>query len=497
MQNKQVSKLVLPTIALSLMTVVSAVAGLSLALPRIAVEIGASQTELTWIVDSYTVVFAGLLLIAGAIGDRIGRQRILLIGLIIFAIGALFGFFAISSETLIFSRIVMGLGASAIMPSTLSVITTSFPLEKRGKAIGIWVGVAGGGAVLGLFATALLLEWFSWNSFFALNFLLAIISALGTLRVPDSKEFSGKKLDWIGGLLSILGIGGLVFGIIEGPEKGWSSIQTITSLIIGAISLTLFIFWELKSNNPLLDPKLFKIRGFSSGTLSITIQFFAQFGFIFVGMQYLQFVAGKSPLEAATQLLWMPLVVLPGSRLAGVLSKKVPQKVIGSVGLAIFSYSMFHFAALPVEFDYWYFTIGILLFGAGLSLAATPATVAITSALPNEKQGVASAVNDTAREVGSAIGIAILGASLTNTYKTEISKVTNSLPNEIGDKLEKSIAFIQLKPPVEFEDSWDQLVNAGLHAFNVGIQASLLIAGWVALIGAILIAFIAPKKINK
>lgn len=494
MHSKKVNKLVLPTIALSLMTVVSAVAGLSLALPRIAVEIGASQTELTWIVDAYTVVFAGLLLFSGAIGDRIGRQRILFIGLMIFAIGALFGFLSSSSESLIFSRIIMGIGASAIMPSTLSVITTSFPLEKRGKAIGIWVGVAGGGAVLGLFATALLLEWFSWNSFFALNFLLAIISAVGTIYVPDSKEVTSKKLDWIGGLLSILGIGGVVFGIIEGPEKGWFSILTISAFFIGTISLILFVFWELNRSNPLIDPRLFKLRGFSSGTLSITIQFFAQFGFIFVGMQYLQFVVGKSPLEAATQLLWMPLVVLPGSRLAGVLSKKVPQKVLGSIGLVIFSYSMFHFSALPVEFDYWYFTIGILLFGAGLSLAATPATVAITSALPDEKQGVASAVNDTAREVGSAIGIAILGAALTNTYKTEILNETKSLPNEIGDLLERSIAFIRIQPPIELSDNWDQLVQAGLNAFNLGVQTSLSIAGWATMIGAILIAFIAPKN---
>jgi MFS family permease len=294
MSTNKISRLTLPTIALSLMTVVSAVAGLSLALPTIAVKLGASQTELTWIVDSYTVVFAGLLLIAGAIGDRIGRQRILLIGLLIFALGGAIGFYANTAETVILARIVMGMGAAAIMPSTLSVITTSFPPESRGKAIGIWVGVAGGGAVLGLFATALLLEWFNWNSFFALNFVLAIVSAIGTTRVPESRESEGKKLDWIGGLLSILGIGGLVFGIIEGPENGWDSVESTSGMIIGSLALIGFVLWELRSKNPLLDPRLFKLRGFTSGTLSITIQFFAQFGFIFVGMQYLQFVAGKS-----------------------------------------------------------------------------------------------------------------------------------------------------------------------------------------------------------
>ena len=496
MNQARVGKTVLPTIALSLMTVMSAVAGLNLALPEIAVETGASQTQLTWIVDSYTVVFAGLLLISGAIGDRFGRQRILLAGLALFAIGASIGFFQDNPEGLILARLVMGIGAAGIMPSTLSVITTSFAAEERGKAIGIWVGVAGGGAVLGLFATALLLEWFEWSSFFALNFGLALISLLGTLRIPDSKEGS-TKLDWFGGFMSMLAIGGLVFGIIEGPESGWGSIESNSGLIIGSLALVGFIIWELRADNPLLDPRLFAKRGFSSGSLSITVQFFAQFGFIFVGMQYLQFVAGFSPLEAAMHLLWMPLVVLPGSRLAGALSKRIPQKVLGTIGLALFSYAMFHFAALPREFDYWYFTAGILLFGSGLALSATPATLAITSALPQSKQGVASAVNDTAREVGAALGIAILGAAMTDAYKAEMQTATEKLPAELAEKLERSVAFTQMDAPAPLAGQWDALVNSGLDAFTVGVQNSLTIAGWVALAGAILVALLAPNKVSQ
>lgn len=490
----KVSPLVLPTIALSLMTVVSAVAGLNMALPSIARETGATQTQLTWIVDSYTVVFAGLLLLAGAIGDRIGRQRSLLFGLIIFAVGASLGFVQTDPEGLILARIIMGVGAAFIMPSTLSVITTSFPPEKRGKAIGVWVGVAGGGAVLGLFATAFLMEYFEWNSFFGLNIGLAALSIIGTLLVPDSKDPEAHRLDVFGGLLSVLGVGGVVFGIIEGPERGWDSIESVSGLAVGVVSLVLFVVWELRTEHPLLDPRLFKLRGFSSGSLSITIQFFAQFGFIFVGMQYLQFVAGLSPLEAATQLLWMPLVVLPGSRIAGMLSQKVSQKILGSVGLALFGYSMFHFANLPVEFDYWYFTTGILLFGAGLSLSATPATVAITEALPSAKQGVASAVNDTAREVGSAVGIAILGAALTDAYKSEMADATSALPEQVAEKLQSSVAFTQLPAPAGMEQMWGTLVEAGLEAFRVGVQNSLNIAGCVAIAGAVAVAIIAPYQ---
>lgn len=493
----KVSPLVLPTIALSLMTVVSAVAGLNMALPSIAVETEATQTQLTWIVDSYTVIFAGLLLLAGAIGDRYGRQRILLWGLIIFAAGAIYGFFQTDAEGLIAARVVMGIGAAAIMPSTLSVITTSFPPEKRGKAIGVWVGVAGGGAVLGLFATALLLEYFEWNSFFALNFALAITSILGSLFVPNSVDEKLGRLDWTGGVLSVLAVGGLVFGIIEGPERGWDSLESISGLVIGSLSLILFVIWELRTKSPLLDPRLFKLRGFTSGSLSITIQFFGQFGFIFVGMQYLQFVAGFSPLEAAAHLLWMPLVVLPGSRLAGALSKKVPQKILGSIGLALFGYSMLHFSQLPIEFDYWYFTAGLLIFGLGMALSATPATVAITAALPNEKQGVASAVNDTAREVGSALGIAILGAAMTDTYKGEMESATASLPTEVAEKLQSSVAFTQLTPPQPLVPIWDGLVASGLEAFTAGVQSALTIAGWIVLVGAVLIAVVAPNKTSE
>lgn len=495
--NNKVNPLVLPTIALSLMTVVSAVAGLNLALPSIAVQTEATQTQLTWIVDSYTVIFAGLLLIAGAIGDRYGRQRILIWGLGIFATGAAYGFFQTSADGLIIARTVMGIGAAAIMPSTLSVITTSFPPEKRGKAIGVWVGVAGGGAVLGLFATAVLLEYFDWNSFFALNFALALSSIIGALFVPNSASKETSRLDWIGGLLSVVAIGALVFGVIEGPERGWNSIESISGLAIGSIAMLAFVVWELKSENPLLDPRLFGLRGFSSGAISITVQFFGQFGFIFVGMQYLQFVAGFTPLQSALHLLWMPLVVLPGSRLAGSLSKKVPQKILGSIGLAIFGYALLHFANLPMVFDYWYFTFGVLMFGAGLALSATPATVAITSALPQEKQGVASAVNDTTREVGSALGIAVLGAAMTDTYKSEMINATGSLPAEIAEKLQNSVAFTQMAAPEPLQSIWNSLVQSGLHAFHSGVQSALTIAGWVVISGAVLIFLVAPNKVSE
>jgi len=497
--SQKVSRFTMPTIALSLMTVISAVAGMNMALPELAVATGATQTELTWIVDSYTVVFSGLLLIAGALGDKYGRQRALLAGLVIFAAASLFGFYQTDPSGLIVARMIMGIGAALVMPSTLSVITTSFPPESRGKAVGAWVGIAGGGAVIGLFGVAILLEFFDWNSFFMLNLAMATLALIGCLKVPNSRDELSHPLDWFGGLLSILTVGGLVYGIIQGPELGWDAPETIGGLVVGSLALVAFVVTELRSKHPLLDPRLFKRRAFSAGAVSITLQFFGQFGFIFVGMQYLQFVAGFTPLEAALHLLWLPLAVLPGSRLAGVLSKRIPQKYLGSTGLAIFGYSLLHFSRLPLEFDYWYFSIGVLLLGFGMALAATPATVAITSALPSEKQGVASAVNDTAREVGSALGIAILGAALTENYKSAMKTATDGLPETFAEKLQNSVAFTQMQKPAQLPPSvdWNALVADGLDAFHQGVANALTIAGIVALSGAVLILILAPRKISQ
>jgi EmrB/QacA subfamily drug resistance transporter len=487
----------MPTIAISLMTVVSAVAGLNMALPDMAVATEATQTQLTWIVDSYTVVFAGLLLLAGAIGDKYGRQRTLLVGLIIFALGASFGYFQTEPDGLIAARIIMGVGAAAIMPATLSVITSSFPVESRAKAIGAWVGIAGGGAVLGLFGVAILLEFYKWNSFFIFNLVMAVLAIIGCFWVPNSRDEAGHALDWFGGLLSVIGIGGLVFGIIEGPEKGWDATETVGGLVVGSLGIIAFVIRELMAKYPLLDPRLFLKRSFSAGSLSITIQFFGQFGFIYVGMQYLQFVAGFKPLDAALHLLWMPLVVIPGSRIAGHLSKRIPQKYLGSVGLLIFGYSLLHFSHLPLVFDYWYFTAGVLMFGFGMALSATPATVAITSALPVAKQGVASAVNDTSRELGSAFGIAILGAALTDTYKSAMKTATEGIPVQFAEKLQSSVAFTKMEKPAMLPPSidWDKLVADGLSAFHDGVYSALTIGGWVAIAGAVLIFLLAPSKV--
>ena len=259
---KKIHPLTLPAIALSLMTVISAVAGLNVALPSIARDLGATQTQLTWIVDAYTVVFAGLLLLSGALSDRFGRRNGLVLGLIIYLIVASYGLVVNSVGNLIILRAVMGIGAAFIMPSTLSVITASFPPEDRSRAVGVWVGVAGGGAFIGLFGSAFLMRYYSWHSFFAMNMTLAILGLIGALTVvPNSADTTGKKLDVIGGLISILLVGGLVYAIIEGAELGWTSAQAIAGFLLTLIALPTFIIVESRKDAPLLDPRLFKNRG--------------------------------------------------------------------------------------------------------------------------------------------------------------------------------------------------------------------------------------------
>ena len=505
--TREPSKAIIPVVALSLMTVISAVAGLMVSLPSIAVETGATQTQLTWIVDAYTVVFAGLLLRAGAIADRHGRRKVLVIGLAIYVLANIAGLAISDASQLIGIRAITGIGAAFIMPSTLAVITTSFTGEERSKAVGVWVGVAGGGAFVGLFGTALLLRYWSWHSFFALNLVLATIALVGTLRViPESRDTSGAAVDPVGGVLSIVAVASLVFGIIEGPERGWSDVLTVGGLGLGIVGFIAFVFYELRHAHPLLDPRLFRDRGFSAGALAITIQFFCQFGFIFVVLQYLQYVVNFSAWDATIRLLIIPIIVLPASRVAGKLAARIPQKRMGPVGMALFGVGMFIFSTMTSEFSLAHFWIGLLFMGFGMAISMVPATTAITSSLSLEKQGVASAVNDVSRELGSAIGIAIMGSALNSTYRASLDPTLTKLPPDFAERLRSSVAFVKIDPAViaaKFPQAksllgmWDQLVAAGRAAFTDGMHVALYIAGGTAFVAAVLVAVLAPARMNR
>jgi len=487
-------RLILIVVGLALMAVVSAVAGLNVALPSLARDTGATQTQLTWIVDAYTVVFAGLLLFAGALGDRYGRRLLLTIGLIVFGSAAALGLFVTDPDQLIVVRVLMGVGAAAIMPTTLSVITTSFPEADRPKAIGVWVGIAGGGAILGLFVTGLLLEWFPWTSFFGLNVALAIVALIGTLAVvPTSVDEQPPALDLVGAVLSFLAMTGIVFGIIEGPGRGWTDPVTLTALAVGVGSAIAFVLWELRMKRPLLDPRLFRSRGFSAGTLTITVQFLAAFGFFFISLQYLQYVTGRSALEAAMALLPLPFVLLPTARSAPAIAARVGFRRIAPMGLVLMAVGFLILSQLVVDSPYWHFLAGLVFFGLGMGLSGTPSTTAITSSLPRSKQGVASAVNDTSRELGSALGIAILGSVLNQGYRDGMLDAVAGLPAEMADRVLGSIAFTGSPAVAQFGEKGAQMVEQARVAFVGGVSDALLLGFGILLVAAVAVAFLAPS----
>jgi EmrB/QacA subfamily drug resistance transporter len=403
---------VLVTMCLALAAVVSAVSSLNVALPDLARATGATPTELQWVVDAYALVFAGLLLPAGALGDRLGRRRVLLAGLTIFGAGAAVATTLSDPSTLIAVRAGMGLGAALIMPTTLSIITATFPPGERDRAVAAWAGVAGGSALLGLLVAGTLLEWFAWSSVFALNVVLAVVAIAMTLRFVDGGVREQVALDPVGGLLSALGLGGVVWAFIEGPTRGWGDVLVVGGFVGGALLLAAFVVWELRRATPMLDPRLFALRGFSAGSLSVFVQFFAMFGLIFVLLQFLQLVLRYSPLEAGLALAPMAAVMIAVAPRVPRLVERVGIRLVGPAGLGLIAVGLLVLSTMDGGSSYWHLLAGGVVLGLGMALAAPPATTAIVASLPDDKQGVASAVNDTAREVGGALGIAVLGSVL-------------------------------------------------------------------------------------
>ena len=392
---------------------------------------------------------------------------------------------ASDAAVLIALRAVIGLGAALVMPATLSTITATFAPAQRVKAVSIWAGVAGGAAVLGVVASGALLEAYSWRAVFAVNVVLGLIALIATfVVVPESADQNAPRLDVAGAMLSVIGLVALVYSVIEAPTAGWLSARTLLVSAFGLLVLSAFVFVELRAEHPILDPRVFRHRRLSAGSVSIFIQFFVFYGFIFLVLQYLQLVRRDSALVAAASMLPMAATMMPISRLAPRLAARYGSRAVCVSGLVGIAVALVVIAQLDARSAYWHLAVGLLILGAGMGAAMTPATSAITSALPKSEQGVASAMNDLSREVGGALGIAVLGSVATAVYRGHLTLA--GLPSGVADQARASLAVAaHLGGPVASQAN---------TAFIDGFQIAFLAAAAAAVIAATAVAALLPGR---
>ena len=465
-------------VCLALAAVVAAMASLNVALPDIGRDTHASQTELVWIIDAYSLAFAALLLPGGALGDRFGRRVCLIAGLLLFGGGSAVAMTAHTATELIALRAVLGVGAALVMPATLSTITATFSTAERARGVSIWAAVAGGAAILGLLASGAILTGLTWRYIFGLNVLLALLALAGTLRfVPESADPDAPRIDIGGAVLAILALSALVVSVIEAPDHGWLAARTTVGLLLALVLVCAFVAWELRQAAPLLDPRVFRHPRLASGSLSIFVQFFAFYGFTFIVLQYLQLVRGYSPLLAAIHILPLAATLMPTSRLVPRLAARIDPIYLCAAGLVLVAGGLAILSRMTADSSYWLMAGGLVVLGAGMGAAMTPATTAITQGLPQSQQGVGSALNDLSREVGGAIGIAVLGSILAATYSATVN--LTGLPASISHVVKQSYTVAAHLPPP---------IPGRTHlAFVDAMHAALLTASAVALAAGTLV----------
>jgi EmrB/QacA subfamily drug resistance transporter len=478
--SKQVNlSMVTTVVCIALGAVSAAMASLNVAIPDLVRSTHASQTQLEWIIDAYLLVFSVLLLPAGALGDRYGRRKALIAGLFIFGTASLVAMTASSANELIFLRGLIGLGAALVMPATLSTITGTFPAEERTKAVSVWAAVAGGSAILGLLCSGILLEWFSWQAAFAINGVIAAIALVGTLWfVPESSQPDAPAIDKGGALLATVGLVALVFSIIEAPDAGWLSARTLGGLALGLIALFGFVQFERRQLHPLLDPRLFSNRKLSAASLSICIQFFAFFGFTFVSLQYLEGVRGYRPLIAALAILPLSATMMPAARLTPIWVSRFGARPVCVSGLVLVAIGLATISRIGTHTSYLLILFGLVPLGVGMGTAMTPATSAITESLPQSQQGVGSALNDLSREVGGALGTAVIGSIVTGVYRSSL-------------RLPGAPAPLVSEARASFAIAIHAGGSTGVHArdaFVNGINTGLLYAAGAAIVAAMCVA---------
>src|SRR4051812_16004036 len=469
---------------------------LNVALPTLQDDLGASASQLQWIVDVYMLVFAGVLLTAGSLGDRFGRKRALTFGLVAFGAGSLLSALAGSAELLIATRALMGIGGAFIMPSTLSILTATFPEHERGKAIGIWAGCSGLGIAIGPVAGGWLLEGHGWGAIFLVNLpIVALALIAGRFLVPESRDESAPRLDPRGFALSFAGLTALVWAIIEAPSRGWTSPAIAGAFAFAAVVLAAFAAWELRAPEPMLDVKLFRNPRFSASSAAITLAFFALFGMIFFLTQYLQDVRGYSALEAGLRTLPVAVGLVLGGPLSAALTARLGAKRVVAGGLLAVAVALWMFSTAETDSAYTLIAGALLLMGLGMASAMAPATDAIMGSLPPAKVSVGSAVSDTTRTTGGALGVAVLGSLLAGGYRGHMDAVTSALPGPARDAAQDSLAGALAVAGRVGGSAGDRLHSAAEQAFMSGMHTAALVASLVALGGAfVALAFLPARE---
>lgn len=468
---------------------------LNVALPTLQREFGASSSELQWMVDSYVVVFAGLLLTLGALGDRFGRARALQAGLLIFGGASLWAAYASSAGELIAARAVMGIGGALIMPATLSVLIAVFPREERGRAIAIWSGVAGIGIGLGPLVAGLLLDLFWWGSVFLINVPIAVIAlAAGWWLVPDSRDEEHAGLDIPGALLSVSAISLLVYAIIEAPNHGWLDGLTLAAFAGALILAAIFFRWELRTPHPMLDLGFFRNRRFSMGAAAIALTFFALFGTIFAFTQYLQFVHGYTALEAGTRLLPLAFGIALGAGRSDTVVRRFGTTRVVTAGMVIVAAVLGSFALWGTDTPYWIMGTSVFLLAFGMGNVMAPATDAVMGAIPEARAGIGSAMNDVVRQVAGALGIAVIGSIMNTVYANRMGEATSGLPVDAAGPARDSVGAALGVAARVGGPAGDSLAAAARSGFVDAMGIAALVAAAVALGGAVLVARWLPAR---
>ncbi|KUN57642.1 MFS transporter [Streptomyces canus] len=428
-------------LCLSLLIIVMANTALTVAAPDMTEDLGLSSADLQWVIDGYTVPYAALMLLFGAIGDKYSRRGALLLGLGVFGGGAVFGYLADSATTVIAARAVMGTGAAMIMPATLSLLAATFPRGERAKAITVWTATSGVAIAAGPLVAGALLEHHAWTSTFLINVPIAAVAVVAALvLVPPSRAAKHGRIDYVGGLLSVVWIGALIYMIIEGPHFGWHA-KALAAAGVAAVGLVLFVVWELRHPRPLVDVRRFTDRGFAGSNLAVALFFLAVFGAFYYLTQHLQFVLGYSALETGLRMLPLAGAVFVGSALTGFLTPRVGMKWTVTAGMVGGTAALALLTRIDAGSSYGDFVAPLMVLGLAIGLALSPATDAIMGAFPESELGVGGAVNDTSIELGGSLGIAILGSLLATSYADHLSDATagSKLPASTLDAAQDSV----------------------------------------------------------